>query len=47
MMNFFNLTTIVFAKKTPDFTPIAKSLDNINDNIIKQAQKLAGGKNEC
>lgn len=29
-----------FAKKNPDFAPIAKSLDNINDNIIKQAQKL-------
>ncbi|MFP6813970.1 MAG: ATP-binding protein, partial [Moraxella sp.] len=28
----------------PDFAPIAKSLDNINDNIIKQAQKLDGGK---
>lgn len=33
-----------FAKKNPDFAPIAKSLDNINDNIIKQAQKLDGGK---
>ena len=29
-----------FAKKNPDFAPIAKSLDNINDNLIKQAQKL-------
>ena len=33
-----------FAKKNPDFAPIAKSLDNINDNIIKQAQKIDGGK---
>ena len=36
-----------FAKKNPDFSPIAKSLDNINDNIIKQSQKLDGGKNKC
>ena len=36
-----------FAKKNPDFAPIAKSLHNINDNIIKQSQKLDGGKNKC
>ncbi|MBP0556472.1 hypothetical protein J8J23_21930, partial [Mycobacterium tuberculosis] len=33
-----------FAKKNPDFAPIAKSLDSINDSIIKQAQKIDGGK---
>ncbi len=44
---FFQPNHNSFAKKTPDFTPIAKSLDNINDNTIKQSQKLDGGKNEC
>ena len=44
---FFRPNHNRFAKKNPDFSPIAKSLDNINDNTIKQSQKLDGGKNEC